>query len=67
MPFWLPISLVLGYIPYQLLLSVSAIRAVYRHLRQQNNWEKTQHVGAHRGVGVREPVLDRSLAVPGTS
>jgi cellulose synthase/poly-beta-1,6-N-acetylglucosamine synthase-like glycosyltransferase len=36
------------YFPYQLLLSIAAVRAVYRHVTKQNNWEKTKHVGAHR-------------------
>jgi hypothetical protein len=26
------------------------VRAVWRQLRQENNWEKTRHVGAHRSV-----------------
>jgi cellulose synthase/poly-beta-1,6-N-acetylglucosamine synthase-like glycosyltransferase len=38
----------LFYFPYQWALSFAAIRAVYRHLTGQNNWEKTRHVGAHR-------------------
>jgi cellulose synthase/poly-beta-1,6-N-acetylglucosamine synthase-like glycosyltransferase len=41
-------ALVLGFLPYQLLLSASAIRAVYRELRGRTNWEKTAHMGAHR-------------------
>lgn len=38
----------LGFLPYQVLLSIGAIRAVYRHVRGVNNWEKTMHTGAHR-------------------
>ena len=38
----------LSYLPYQWLLSYAAIRASLRHFRGINNWEKTQHVGAHR-------------------
>jgi cellulose synthase/poly-beta-1,6-N-acetylglucosamine synthase-like glycosyltransferase len=41
-------ALVLGFLPYQIILSVSAIRAVYRELRGMTNWEKTAHTGAHR-------------------
>ena len=41
--------LALAWIPYQLLLSYAAVRAVSRQLRGITNWEKTQHVGAHRG------------------
>lgn len=35
---------------YQLLLSIGAIRATYRELRGQNNWEKTAHSGVHREI-----------------
>jgi cellulose synthase/poly-beta-1,6-N-acetylglucosamine synthase-like glycosyltransferase len=41
-------ALVVGFLPYQFLLSVSAVRAVYREFRGQTNWEKTAHTGAHR-------------------
>jgi cellulose synthase/poly-beta-1,6-N-acetylglucosamine synthase-like glycosyltransferase len=40
--------LVWGLIPYQVFLALAAVRAVYRQLRQQNGWEKTEHTGAHR-------------------
>jgi glycosyltransferase XagB len=40
--------LALGWIPYQLLVSYASLRAVLRHLRGISNWEKTQHIGAHR-------------------
>ena len=43
------LQLVLAWVPYQILLSYAAIRAVSRQLRGITNWEKTQHVGAHRG------------------
>jgi glycosyltransferase XagB len=39
-----------GFLPYQLLLSAGAVRAVYRELRGLKNWEKTAHTGAHRGA-----------------
>ncbi len=39
------------YFPYQIMLSIAAVRAVYRHVTKQNNWEKTQHIGAHRAAG----------------
>jgi cellulose synthase/poly-beta-1,6-N-acetylglucosamine synthase-like glycosyltransferase len=38
----------IGYLPYQWMLSYSALRATMRQLRGINNWEKTKHVGAHR-------------------
>jgi cellulose synthase/poly-beta-1,6-N-acetylglucosamine synthase-like glycosyltransferase len=41
------LRLVVGSIPYQLLLCAAAGRAAWRELRGINNWEKTAHVGAH--------------------
>ncbi len=38
----------LAFFPYQWILSVGAIRAVYRYLRGASNWEKTAHLGQHR-------------------
>ncbi len=43
------LRLLIGAPFYQLLLSYAAVRAVYRHVRKQGNWEKTAHTGAHRG------------------
>jgi cellulose synthase/poly-beta-1,6-N-acetylglucosamine synthase-like glycosyltransferase len=40
--------LILVYLPYQWMLGFAALRAVWRHLRGMNNWEKTKHIGAHR-------------------
>jgi cellulose synthase/poly-beta-1,6-N-acetylglucosamine synthase-like glycosyltransferase len=40
--------LAVGTMPYHVLLSVSAARAVVRNFRRENGWEKTTHVGAHR-------------------
>lgn len=40
--------LVLGTFPYQVLLAVSALRAVVREVRGDGSWEKTEHVGLHR-------------------
>jgi cellulose synthase/poly-beta-1,6-N-acetylglucosamine synthase-like glycosyltransferase len=41
-------AMAITYIPYQVLLGISAVRAIYRELCQQTNWEKTNHLGAHR-------------------
>jgi cellulose synthase/poly-beta-1,6-N-acetylglucosamine synthase-like glycosyltransferase len=38
----------LAFFPYQWILSIGAIRAVYRYLRGVSNWEKTVHLGQHR-------------------
>src|SRR5215469_13419262 len=40
--------LAVGWLPYQLMLSYAALRAVAREARGATDWEKTQHVGAHR-------------------
>jgi cellulose synthase/poly-beta-1,6-N-acetylglucosamine synthase-like glycosyltransferase len=41
-------KLVLGAIPYQLLLAFAAARASVRQVRGEHGWEKTEHVNAHR-------------------
>ena len=41
------LRLIVGFLPYQLLLAGAACHAVSRELRGVNNWEKTAHVGAH--------------------
>jgi cellulose synthase/poly-beta-1,6-N-acetylglucosamine synthase-like glycosyltransferase len=55
-PLWMPIAMTATFLPYQLLLGISAVRAVWREARSQNNWEKTRHLGAHRNV----PRIERS-------
>lgn len=47
-PLLMPIGMACTFLPYQFLLGISAIRAVLREMRKQNNWEKTKHMGAHR-------------------
>jgi cellulose synthase/poly-beta-1,6-N-acetylglucosamine synthase-like glycosyltransferase len=39
---------VLAFFPYQWILGIGALRAVYRYSRGTTNWEKTQHIGQHR-------------------
>lgn len=47
-PFWMPIKVTLTFIPFQFLLGLSAVRAVYRELTDERGWEKTDHINAHR-------------------
>src|SRR6266571_2591590 len=47
-PLSMPISISVTFLPFQWLLGISAVRAVYRELSKQQNWEKTAHLGAHR-------------------
>jgi cellulose synthase/poly-beta-1,6-N-acetylglucosamine synthase-like glycosyltransferase/putative flippase GtrA len=41
------VGLVLGAYPYQLVLAVSALGAIYRSLAGVSDWVKTEHTGAH--------------------
>ena len=41
------LRLLVGFLPYHLLLAGAACHAASRELRGVNNWEKTTHVGAH--------------------
>jgi hypothetical protein len=47
-PLHLPLSMAITFLPFHWLLGISAIRAAYRELLRQHDWEKTAHVGAHR-------------------
>jgi glycosyltransferase XagB len=42
------IGFIITYIPYQLLLSFCAVRALFRILFGMSNWEKTTHLNLHR-------------------
>jgi len=50
----------LGYLPYQWVLAYASVRATLRQLRGINNWEKTQHIGAHRQAGALEATASPS-------
>ncbi len=64
-PSWLsPLKLALSYMPYQWLLSYGALRAVARHLRGINNWEKTAHIGAHRTATAPAMLLPNAQMQP---
>lgn len=47
-PILLPLEMALSFLPYQWLIGISSIRVLYRTLFHIKNWEKTEHVGAHR-------------------
>jgi cellulose synthase/poly-beta-1,6-N-acetylglucosamine synthase-like glycosyltransferase len=42
------VKLVLGLVPYQVFLAAAAVRALVRHVRGQDGWEKTEHINQHR-------------------
>jgi cellulose synthase/poly-beta-1,6-N-acetylglucosamine synthase-like glycosyltransferase len=41
--------LIIAFLPYQILLGIGAVRAVLRQIQGASNWEKTAHIGQHRG------------------
>jgi cellulose synthase/poly-beta-1,6-N-acetylglucosamine synthase-like glycosyltransferase len=43
------VTQILAFFPYQVLLGIGAMRAVWRSLKGATNWEKTAHIGQHRG------------------
>ncbi len=47
-PFWLPFKALFFYFPYQVLLGAGAFRAVWRLVKGDLTWEKTEHTNAHR-------------------
>ena len=48
--------LLLGTVPYQLLLAAAAVRSVWRESRGHGGWEKTTHTNAHRTIKPKRPV-----------
>jgi cellulose synthase/poly-beta-1,6-N-acetylglucosamine synthase-like glycosyltransferase len=48
--------LLLGTVPYQLLLAAAALRSVWRESRGHGGWEKTTHTNAHRTTTPKRPV-----------
>ena len=54
------LGMALTWVPYQLVLSYAAIRALRRHLTGVGDWEKTAHVGAHRHQVPAEEVGSRA-------
>ncbi len=46
------------FIPYSLLLSFAAVRALWRELRGERGWDKTEHVGGHRGEAMAASIQD---------
>jgi cellulose synthase/poly-beta-1,6-N-acetylglucosamine synthase-like glycosyltransferase len=61
------VIMALGYLPYQWVLAYASVRATLRQVRGINNWEKTQHVGAHRqaeALKIPMPGNPRSAPLP---
>jgi glycosyltransferase XagB len=47
-PILIPLKLLVTFFPYQIILGLSAMRAVFRLLSGNSTWEKTLHLNAHR-------------------
>ena len=47
-PFWMPFKILITFFPFQFILGLSSVRAVLRLIANNNAWEKTNHVNAHR-------------------
>jgi glycosyltransferase XagB len=57
------LRLVVGTLPFQLVLAAAALRAVVREHRGQRGWEKTSHHGLHRtGAASSADVLEPAEA-----
>jgi len=64
------LAVVATFIPYQLILGWSSARAVVRQVRRHTDWEKTEHVGAHRhaaGASLGSSVQGVAVPDPGRS
>ena len=48
LPLGFTLKMILYYYPYQLMLALSAVRALYRMMIGQAAWEKTDHSNLHR-------------------
>lgn len=42
--------ILLTFFPYQILLSLASVRAVFRLIRNEASWEKTTHLNIHRSL-----------------
>jgi hypothetical protein len=50
--FFIPFRIIGTFYFFQLLLSLSAVRALCRTLIAKNGWEKTHHTNTHRTISV---------------
>lgn len=47
---YIPFTIILTFIPYQMVLAYASLRATYREFSKQTDWEKTIHTNAHRKI-----------------
>jgi cellulose synthase/poly-beta-1,6-N-acetylglucosamine synthase-like glycosyltransferase len=55
------VKMLITWYPYQIVLAYAALRAVRRQMAGRNDWEKTQHVGAHRTAFAEAPVGEHTV------
>lgn len=53
------LHMAIAWFPYQLLISYASLRAVRRQMKGLSDWEKTQHIGAHR-IGVYDRAVQQA-------
>ncbi|MEV8064223.1 glycosyl transferase, partial [Streptomyces antimycoticus] len=44
------LRMAIAWFPFQMVLAYAALRAMRREMLGRHDWEKTQHVGAHRAT-----------------
>ena len=65
LPFLFSLKMIAAYYPFQLLLTASAFRAVFRFITNKNAWEKTEHSNLHRQAQAHSaPRLQTQPAAP---
>src|SRR5215831_1361613 len=47
------LTLLVAFFPYQWLVGIGALRAMWRQLWGASNWEKTAHIGQHKVASIR--------------
>ena len=54
------LTLLIAFFPYQVLMGIGALRAMWRQLLGASNWEKTAHIGQHKAISPK-PAAHRFL------
>ncbi len=56
------VKMALTWLPYQLVMAYASVRALRRQLTGQGNWEKTEHIGAHRPAEIPQQSTGPGMA-----
>ncbi len=62
-PLRVKLRIPLVYLPYQWMISFSALRALYRQCSGHGEWEKTEHLGAHRQLPAPVMVMPATAGI----